>query len=265
MNYPKISIVTPSFNQGEYLEKTILSVINQNYPNIEYILIDGGSTDGSVDIIKAYEKYLSYWISEKDQGQSDALNKGFKVAAGEIFAYLNSDDLYLPDTLITIAESFISSPEADIIYGHSNIINDADKILTKCIALPFRLKEHLNGVFSIPQQSSFWRRRVYDELGGFNVNNHTCMDGEFFAYAGSRNYQFHRLNKVLSSFRIHSKSKTGDMTSSLKLNFPKDELKFISDISRKFNIPVSKSLTYWYRLKYYPLKAFYKLNISKTK
>lgn len=119
--YPKISIVTPSYNQGSYLEETILSVLNQKYPNLEYIIIDGGSTDSSVEIIKKYASYLSYWVSEKDSGQSEALNKGFNRASGEIIAWLNSDDLYCENTLHIIAEKFMEHPEVGIVYG--DVIN----------------------------------------------------------------------------------------------------------------------------------------------
>src|SRR5215204_5758135 len=108
---PKISIVTPSYNQAEFIEETILSVINQNYPNLEYIVIDGGSTDGSVEIIKKYEQYFSYWVSEPDKGHADALNKGFAKATGEVMAWINSDDKYFPWTFATVAEVYSQFPE----------------------------------------------------------------------------------------------------------------------------------------------------------
>jgi glycosyltransferase involved in cell wall biosynthesis len=111
---PKISIVTPSFNQGRFIEKTILSVIEQDYPNLEYIIIDGGSTDESVEIIKKYEKHLAYWVSEPDRGQSHAINKGFERATGEIFGWLNSDDWYHPGALKALAEAFAANPEAGV-------------------------------------------------------------------------------------------------------------------------------------------------------
>jgi glycosyltransferase involved in cell wall biosynthesis len=110
--YPKISIVTPSFNQGRFIEKTILSVIEQDYPNLEYIIIDGGSTDESVEVIKKYDQHLAYWVSEPDRGQSHAINKGFERATGEIFGWLNSDDWYHPGALKAVAEAFAANPEA---------------------------------------------------------------------------------------------------------------------------------------------------------
>ena len=121
--WPKISIVTPSFNQVQFIEETIRSVILQNYPNLEYIIIDGGSTDGSVEIIKKYEKYLTYWVSEPDSGQSEAINKGWKIATGDIIAWLNSDDMYMPYALSTIASMYAANPDKIIFQGSCNNID----------------------------------------------------------------------------------------------------------------------------------------------
>ena len=120
MNYPRISIVTPSFNQGKYIEQTIQSVLSQNYPNLEYIIIDGGSTDGTVEIIKKYEQQLTYWISEPDKGQTDAINKGFAKCTGEIFNWINSDDYYSPNSLHIVAEVFSENPTAKVVCGLEN-------------------------------------------------------------------------------------------------------------------------------------------------
>lgn len=262
MNYPKISIVTPSFNQAVFIERTILSVINQKYPNLEYIIIDGGSTDGSIEIIKKYEKYLTYWVSEKDKGQSDALNKGFSKASGEIFAYLNSDDIYLPNTLSIIAQKFQENEIIDIIYGHAILIDADENKIGLCVALPYKLKEHLNGVFSIPQQSSFWRKKVYEKVGGFNLENHSCMDAEFFALASVYDFRFKDINQILAGFRIHASSKTGNKNAPLKSIYKIDQEKIFSKICAIKDVRTNKFLGKYYRLKYLPIKLYKKLLLS---
>lgn len=268
MRYPKISIVTPSFNQAHFIEATIQSVLKQNYPNLEYIIIDGGSTDGSVDIIKKYEKLLTFWISEKDSGQSEALNKGFSKANGEIFAYLNSDDLLNANTLIRVAELFQNNNDYDLVYANANLIDPNAKSLGLCIALPFNLKEHLAGVFAIPQQSAFWKRNVYEKIGGFNKDNHTCMDGEFFARAYNLGFQFGYFDEIWASFRIHSDSKTGSKNSELVNEYHEMQKKYFLELDSNFKLNFKfRSLQLFYRIKYIPFKLIrlikFHLNIYK--
>ncbi|NVO00781.1 MAG: glycosyltransferase, partial [Geobacteraceae bacterium] len=126
---PKITIVTPSYNQGRFLEKTILSVLDQGYPNLEYIVIDGGSTDESVEIIKKYADRLTYWVSEPDRGQSHAINKGFERATGEIFGWLNSDDWYHPGALQAVAEAFAANPDVGAVVGAGEMVDEEGKQL----------------------------------------------------------------------------------------------------------------------------------------
>jgi glycosyltransferase involved in cell wall biosynthesis len=256
MNYSKISIVTPSYNQEQFLERTILSVINQNYPNLEYIIIDGGSTDGSVDIIKKYQKYLAYWISERDSGQSEAINKGFQKATGEIYAYLNSDDILELNVLKRINEIFTTQKKLDLIYSNCKIIDENDHILRLSIALPFNLIEHLANIFAIPQPSTFWKRDVFDMVGGFNISNHTCMDGEFFAKAFKIGYEFKNFDEIWSSFRIHSNSKTGAKTKEFVKSYFVDQNKYFLEINanHKNNI-FNKIFTLFLRIKYLPAKV----------
>lgn len=127
--YPKISIVIPSYNKGEFIEKTILSVLNQNYPNLECIVIDGGSTDHTMDIIKKYERFIAYWVSEKDSGQSEALNKGFARATGELVNEQDADDIFLPDAFHKVAELYGKYPRADIIFGNRLDIDEHDHVI----------------------------------------------------------------------------------------------------------------------------------------
>ena len=163
--YPKITIVTPSYNQAVFLERTILSVLNQNYPNLEYIIIDGGSTDGSIEIIKKYEKYLSYWVSEKDQGQADAINKGFQKATGDLVAWQNSDDVYLPDAFQKIAETYKKNPNYDVYFGNIFIIDSCDKLIREMRFHPFSVNHLIYYRWNLSSQAVFWKREIFNKVG----------------------------------------------------------------------------------------------------
>lgn len=202
----KISIVTPSYNQGAFLERTIQSVIGQGFPDLEYIIIDGGSTDTSLEIIKKYANKLSYYISEPDTGQSDALNKGFEKAKGDIFAWLNSDDQYYPGILNEIAEIFEKNPSIDLIYGYHNDVNERDEIIRKGIYIPFFPHAFKTG-FGITQPTSFWRRSVWEKCGPLDTNLHYCMDYDFYAKALRHGFKFKCIPLLVCKFRYHKTNK----------------------------------------------------------
>jgi glycosyltransferase involved in cell wall biosynthesis len=209
MNYPKISIVTPSFNQGKYLEETILSVINQNYPNLEYIIIDGGSTDNSVEIIKKYEKYLTYWVSEKDKGQSHAINKGLKKCTGEIFNWINSDDYLESGSLYIIGNAFRTKPNLRCFVGELNIVS-GDKKIIDSKKTDFSTFDSCFITTRIKQPSTFYSTSVIRKLNGVNENLHYCMDLDLW-YRYILNFGIENIevsNAIISNFRIHENSKS---------------------------------------------------------
>jgi glycosyltransferase involved in cell wall biosynthesis len=206
--YPRLSIITPSCNQGNFLEQTIQSVLNQDYPNLEYIVVDGGSTDGSVDIIKKYESKLAYWVSEKDKGQSDAINKGFRRASGEILAWLNSDDCYLPGTLERVADFFSSYPAVDLVYGDLRLIDGVGRTIGLRKVVPYSYTLALYGLSTIPQPSAFFRRRALDVVGLLDEELHYQMDIEFFLRFGNKGLNIKHLPVPLAMFRLHAQSKT---------------------------------------------------------
>lgn len=208
-HYPKISIVTPSFNQGNFIEQTILSIISQGYPNLEYIIIDGGSTDNTLDIIKKYSDSISYWISEPDDGQSDAIRKGLLKSSGEIFNWINSDDFLAPNALFNIASAFEN--DIDIYCGFSQIFNDKDGIIlfnhrTKLYPI---LEETIFNQ-SINQPAMFYKRSIINILGGINVSLHYIMDLElWWRYLAKFGQSRIKLGDIiLSNFRLHDDSKT---------------------------------------------------------
>jgi glycosyltransferase involved in cell wall biosynthesis len=200
---PKITVVTPSYNQGAFLEQTISSVLGQLYPNLEYFVIDGGSTDNSVEIIKRYESQLTGWISEKDRGQSDALNKGFARATGDILCWLNSDDFFLPGAL---HEAGRRLEGADFVYGKCLSFSDTG---TRSIVNipPDHDRELLNLVDYIVQPSSFWRRSLWEKTGPLNQEYHYAFDWEWYLRADKLG-RFARVNFIFSAYRFHDAHKS---------------------------------------------------------
>ena len=203
----KISVVTPSFNQAHYLEETIQSVLDQNYLELEYVIIDGGSTDGSLNIIKKYEKHLHYWVSEKDRGHADALQKGFSHTSGEIMAWLNSDDKYLPWTFRTIAEIYSDFPDVNWTVGFNSWWNDQG-VMTHAARIPKNAYDYLLLNYRwIQQESVFWRRSLWDSAGGYiNQDYRFMVDGElwsrFFLYD-----KLYAVDCVLGGYRAHPDDK----------------------------------------------------------
>jgi glycosyltransferase involved in cell wall biosynthesis len=205
----KISIVTISFNQAEFLERAIKSVLDQEYQELEYIIVDPGSTDGSRDIIEKYRNNISHIIYEPDQGPADGLNKGFSLATGDIYAYLNSDDILLPGTLKYVIAEFEKTPHFDVISGHAYVIDKDDKILQKIFSHPFSLASYAVGCCVLVQQSTFFKPALFKTIGGFNVDNTICWDGELMVDYALNGAKFKLVRKYLSCFRIYEDSITG--------------------------------------------------------
>lgn len=223
-NRLQISIVTPSFNQGHFLEETIKSVLEQNYPNLEYIIIDGGSNDESVDVVKKYTNQLAYWVSEPDRGQSHAINKGFGRCTGDIIAWINSDDLYLPGTFSFIADFFANNPDVDLVYGDAEIIDETGKFLMhrKELSTDYLMGFLVGWGFLIPQPAAFWRKSVLEHMGYLNEAFHYAMDYEFWQRTAEQK-KIQHITRTFARQRYHRKAKT--------LHMPKDP-RFISEIDR---------------------------------
>jgi glycosyltransferase involved in cell wall biosynthesis len=209
-NLPKITIITPSYNQGQYIEETILSVLNQNYPNLEYIIIDGGSTDNSVEIIKKYENRLAYWVSEKDEGQSDAINKGLARATGDVFNWLNSDDYYLPDALWTVGKAFLNDKDLNVFCAREKQMSASGYVrITEGTAICSTLEETITRANN-NQPPTFFRLDVVKKLGGIRKDLYFCMDADLwvnylvhYGLNGVKKYDF-----ITNVFRIHDKAKS---------------------------------------------------------
>jgi GT2 family glycosyltransferase len=204
--YPRVTIVTPSYNQGEFIEETIRSVLLQGYPNLEYIIIDGGSTDGSVEIIKKYEPWLAYWVSEPDRGQSHAINKGLARATGEYVAWLNSDDVYGADLIRQAVEYLEQHPHTAAVYGHADFVDADGRVSGAYQTGAFRIPLFLYYDF-IPQPTAVMRRDAIEQVGGLDESLHFCLDYDLWLRllrVGSLDF----LPDLYAQYRVHPASKS---------------------------------------------------------
>lgn len=203
------SIVTISFNQKAFLEEAIISVLNQDVSNLEYIVVDPGSTDGSRELIQRYADRLAATIFEPDHGAPDGLNKGFARATGTLCGFLNSDDVLLPGALGSVASAFEAHPDCDIVMGNGFIVDRSGRPICHVRAGGFTVKRYFYGGATWLQQATFFRRGPFEETGGFNPLNRSCWDGELVLEMARRGCGIHYLNRDLALFRVHPSSITG--------------------------------------------------------
>lgn len=244
--WPKISIITPSFNQGQFIEETIRSVLLQGYPNLEYIIIDGGSKDDTFHIIKKYEKWLSYWVSEADKGQAQAINKGFRKSNGDILAWLNSDDTYMPNAFRRVAEIFLSINDIKMIYGDVNFIDKDSNFLKIFKTQQFDL---ISQIYTnmVPQQASFWRKEIFDHVGFLDETYHHPFDNDFFIRVGTTCKVLYEPT-LLANYRLHPQSKTEIASVTFFLEY----LSILSKYFQRLDIPQAvkdhekRIFSYWH-------------------
>jgi glycosyltransferase involved in cell wall biosynthesis len=204
---PLVSIVTPSFNQARFLEATIQSVLSQNYPRLEYIIVDGGSTDGSVEIVRKHENKLAWWVSGKDSGQTDAINKGFARAKGDILAWLNSDDTYEPGAVAAAVKLLQAEPEVGLVYGDASYINENGRVIGKFPAAQTDLRRLRTGYVHIPQQAAFFRGNLWRAVGPLDPSFYFAMDYDLWVRLAARS-QIRYVPQTWANFRLHGAGKT---------------------------------------------------------
>jgi glycosyltransferase involved in cell wall biosynthesis len=206
---PLVSIITPSMNQAHFLEETICSILDQDYENIEYIIVDGGSTDGSLDIIKKYAHRLAYWVSEADRGQTDAINKGFARSKGDILSWLNSDDTYLPGAVSRAVAFLETHPEIGAVYGDANLIDEQGNVIGKFPARQTDYKRLMRGYVHIPQQATFFRGELWKKVGPLDPSFFFAMDYDLWVRISKQAPLLYH-PELWANFRLHGEAKSID-------------------------------------------------------
>src|SRR5688572_18334232 len=241
---PSISVVVPNFNGGATIDATLRSLVDQDYPRLQILVVDGGSTDESIDIIRRYEQHISWWVSEKDRGQSDAINKGFSRATGEIVNWLCSDDVLLPGALARIAMAFAENPGADVVVGSSKITYPDPRLNRLGIASPLSV-ELLPCTNKIPQPACFYRRSLLKRSPPLDESLHYAMDLELWAYFVASGARWHFIPDVVAEMRFSDSNKTA--AGGVKIT---REIETVYKRYVKERVP----LTFWHRLLRYPLE-----------
>ncbi len=206
-NLPLVTIVTPSYNQGQFLAETIQSVLSQEYPRLEYIIVDGGSTDNSIEIIQQYANRLAWWVSERDQGHADALNKGFAHATGEILAWLNSDDTYQPNAIREAVDHLMDHPELSMVYSDSNLIDVEGKFIARFPAKQTDYARMLKGSVNIPQATTFFRADIWRRVGSLDLSLKYAFDYDLWVRLAKISPVAY-VPRVWANFRLHQAGKT---------------------------------------------------------
>lgn len=205
---PLVSIITPSFNQAKFLRRTIESVLDQDYPKIEYIVIDGGSNDGSLEIIQEYEDHLTYWESIPDKGQTDAINKGFSRATGKYLAWLNSDDVYRPGAISDAVTYLEDHPDVGMVYGDCDFIDANDTVIGRFPAAQTDYRKLRNGFVHVPQQASFFRRDLWEKVGPLDPSFYFAMDYDLWVRLAAEAPMVYLPDHIWAGFRLHGEAKT---------------------------------------------------------
>jgi glycosyltransferase involved in cell wall biosynthesis len=245
---PRISIVTPSFNQALYLEETIRSILLQGYPNLQYSVIDGGSTDGSTEIIRKYAPWLAHWVSEPDGGQADAINKGFRASDGQLLNWVNSDDYLLPYALQNVSAFFVTNPSAQIVCGfRRKMIRD--------VIHPRRLRVYLppdrftlSRLCYIAQETVFWKRAVWERSGELDASFHYALDFELWQRMLAAGYTFSLLPRFIGVFRAHAESKGARWSEIRYAELSRIYQRYLGAIKTEADLPVEISGSWWYRI-----------------
>lgn len=236
--WPSVSLVTPSYNQAEFIEETLRSVLLQGYPTLEYFVIDGGSTDESVPIIQKYAAWLAGWVSERDQGQADAINKGFRRSTGECLNWLNSDDVLMPGALGRMVQALATQPEPTLVYGHCDYVRPDGELFQTVHAWDFNPYRLLTGIPLVIQPASLFSRRAWDLTGPLDESLHYLMDHNLYVQMALAGRTFVKLDDRLARFRLHRTSKT--QTQWLKFTFELQQI-----VERTFAQPRSSTPAQW--------------------
>jgi glycosyltransferase involved in cell wall biosynthesis len=268
---PKVSIITPSYNQGQFIERTIQSVLNQKISNLDYVVFDGGSSDDTVPILQKYEGNLR-WVSEKDKGQTHAVNKGIIGTDGEIIGWLNSDDIYYPGAVSKVLEIFELNPDVDIIYGHAHHIDEHDNFIEEYYTENWDY-EKFKSVCFVSQPATFFRRSVVEKFGLLDEKLQYCMDYEYWIRLAENGVKFHYCPEIIAGSRLYANTKTmgatvkvhTEINDMLKKNLKKVPDRWVSNLAHvKLRSLSLQDSHYLFPLAVTTLSAFYSVKWNKS-